>query len=98
MKRRRRTAEEIDKLLADFQQSGKTKQAYSQEIGIGKSTLDRWMQQRRQGQRMIRVRVKAAPEQGRGFTLILNNGRRIESGWRFGDAELVRLVRIAEVA
>jgi hypothetical protein len=28
----------------------------------------------------------------------LANGRRIESSWRFTDAELVRLIRIAESA
>jgi hypothetical protein len=33
-----------------------------------------------------------------GFTLSLANGRRIESSWRFGDAELARLIRIAESA
>jgi hypothetical protein len=27
---------------------------------------------------------------------VLGNGRRIESGWGFGEAELVRLIRIAE--
>ena len=33
-----------------------------------------------------------------GFTLVLGNGRRIESGWRFGEAELARLIRIAEAS
>jgi transposase len=28
--------------------------------------------------------------------LVLGNGRRIESGWKFGDAELARLIRVAE--
>jgi hypothetical protein len=27
---------------------------------------------------------------------VLANGRRIESGWGFGDAELARLIRVAE--
>jgi hypothetical protein len=40
----------------------------------------------------------AAPEPAAGFALVLGNGRRIESGWRFGDAELARLIRIAEGA
>jgi len=33
-----------------------------------------------------------------GFTLSLVNGRRIESGWRFAEAELARLIRVAEGA
>jgi hypothetical protein len=32
------------------------------------------------------------------FTLSLANGRRIESSWRFTDAELARLIRVAESA
>jgi hypothetical protein len=42
------------------------------------------------------VRLSSAPEPDRGFVLVLGNGRRIESGWRFGDAELARLIRVAE--
>jgi len=30
--------------------------------------------------------------------LTLGNGRRIASGWGFGDVELARLIRIAESA
>jgi hypothetical protein len=31
-----------------------------------------------------------------GFVLVLANGRRIESSWRFAEAELMRLIRVAE--
>ena len=30
------------------------------------------------------------------FALMLRNGRRIESGWNFGDADLARLIRVSE--
>jgi hypothetical protein len=30
------------------------------------------------------------------FVLVLSNGRRIESGWKFHDADLARLIRVAE--
>ncbi len=30
------------------------------------------------------------------FVLVLSNGRRIESGWQFHDADLARLIRVAE--
>jgi hypothetical protein len=30
------------------------------------------------------------------FVLVLSNGRRIESGWQFQDADLARLIRVAE--
>ena len=32
-----------------------------------------------------------------GFRIVLRNGRRIESGWQFQDADLARLIRVAEV-
>jgi hypothetical protein len=38
----------------------------------------------------------SAPEPDRGFVLVLGNGRRIETGWQFSDAELARLIRVAE--
>jgi hypothetical protein len=47
----------------------------------------------------VKVKLKgAAVDPQRTFTLVLVNGRRIESGWSFGDAEMVRLIRIVEAA
>jgi hypothetical protein len=31
-----------------------------------------------------------------GFVLVLANGRRIESSWKFSEDELVRLIRVVE--
>jgi hypothetical protein len=44
------------------------------------------------------VKVESAPEPRAAFVLALGNGGRIESGWRFADTELVRLIRVAEKA
>ena len=44
------------------------------------------------------VEVAASEAAGQGFTLNLVNGRRIESSWQFAEAELARLIRIAESA
>lgn len=33
-----------------------------------------------------------------GFTLVLANSRRIESGWQYAEQELARLIRIVEAA
>lgn len=46
---------------------------------------------------MVKVEVARSEPAGH-FTLSLANGRRIESSWRFTDAELTRLIRIAESA
>jgi hypothetical protein len=47
---------------------------------------------------LLRVNVESDAESGAVFTLVLGNGRRIESGWRFGEAELARLIRVVEGA
>ncbi len=94
---RQRSREEIQQLLEEYRASGMTRIAYCQQRGVALSTLGRYL--RRHGgkrQRLIRVRVAKAPQPDRGFVLVLGNGRRIESGWRFGDAELARLIRVAE--
>ena len=50
-------------------------------------------------EQLIRVNLESAvAEATAGFALVLGNGRRIESGWRFGEAELARLIRVAEGA
>ena len=46
---------------------------------------------------MVKVEV-ASDEPAEHFTLSLGNGRRIESSWRFAEAELARLIRIVESA
>ncbi len=46
---------------------------------------------------LVKVKLEPAPVQAQKvFALTLANGRRIESGWNFGDADLARLIRIAE--
>ena len=47
--------------------------------------------------RLVAVKVAGA-EAAADFRLSLANGRRIECSWRFADAELARLISIAESA
>jgi hypothetical protein len=48
---------------------------------------------------LVKVKVEAPAENPQSvFTLVLGNGRRIESAWSFEDAELTRLIRIVEAA
>jgi len=42
------------------------------------------------------VKVDAAMDPRPSFVLVLSNGRRIESGWQFQDADLARLIRVVE--
>jgi predicted transcriptional regulator len=92
-------AEEIEELLAQYRESGLTRVEYSRLAGIGVSTLGRYLRRSRNTeQQLVRVKVEAAEQRDTGFVLLLGNGRRIASGWEFGDAALARLIRVAETA
>jgi hypothetical protein len=92
-----RSAEDIRRILGEFQSSGLTRREFCQGRRIPVTTLDYWRRVQPRRPRLVQVEV-AASEAGQSFTLSLANGRRIESGWRFADAELARLIRIAESA
>lgn len=97
--RRRCSAEEIKELVEKYQASGLTQIEYCRQTGMVLSTLGRYLRRRNsQPQQLIRVEVESAREQLAGFVLVLANGRRIETGWGFGDADLARVIRVAESA
>lgn len=97
MTRRHRSKEEVRELIEKFHASGLRRLEYCRQIGVGKSTLDRWIQKHDHQRRFIKVDLKqSATPTDRGFALVLGNGRRIEGGWQFGDADLARLIRIVE--
>jgi hypothetical protein len=88
---------EIDQLLEQYRTSGLTQIEFCRQAGVVLSTLGRHLRRRDGvGQQLIRVKMEPAPEPDRGFVLVLGNGRRIEAGWQFSDAELSRLIRVAE--
>jgi hypothetical protein len=93
-----------ERLVGDYERSGLTRRDYCERQGIAITTLD-YHQRRRRMKRaatnLVPVTVTAAPVrdvQDRGFALVLNNGRRIESSWSFDEEELARLIRIAGAA
>jgi hypothetical protein len=96
---RRRSTDEIEQVLEQYRTSGLTQIEYCRQAGMALSTFSRYL--RRRGvdqQQLMRVNVESDAESGAGFALVLSNGRRIESGWRFGEAELARLIRVVEGA
>jgi hypothetical protein len=97
MRKQKRSFEEIRRTIEEFRSSGLTRREFCQHRQIAVSTLDYWRRAQAGQPRLIEVEVGAS-EPAPGFTLSLANGRRIESGWRFADAELARLIRIAESA
>jgi hypothetical protein len=95
----RRSAEEIQQLVEQFRASGLSQMEYCRQTGMVLSTLGRYLRRMEcPDQQLVRVKVEAPAEPGSGFVLMLGNGRRIASGWGFGDAELGRLIRVAENA
>jgi hypothetical protein len=93
---RRRSEEEIEQVVEQYRASGLTQIEYCRQTGVVLSTLGRYLRRRnRPEQHLVKVELGSTAEAATGFALVLGNGRRIESGWGFGDAELVRLIRIA---
>jgi hypothetical protein len=96
---RRRSSAEIQHVVEQFRASGLSQMEYCRQTGIVLSSLGRYLRQSKSPkQQLVRVKVEAPPEPDTGFVLTLGNGRRIASGWGFGDTELARLIRIAESA
>jgi hypothetical protein len=95
----KRTAEEIQRLLEGYRQRSVTRAEYCREHGISTSTLDYHLHRGALKTQPRIARVKLAPSRTKAadtFAVVLRNGRRIESGWSFRDADLARLIRIAE--
>ena len=94
---KQKSAGDIRRIIEEFESSGQTRREYYQRRGLAVTTLDYWRRVQARQPRLVEVEV-AGSEAGAGFTLSLANGRRIESGWRFGEAEMARLIRVAEGA
>jgi hypothetical protein len=91
---RMRSRQEIRGIVDGFAKSGMTRRAYCEKHNIGISTLDYWRRAQKSRPRLVEVAVETQPDTG--FVLVLANGRRIESSWRFAEADLTRLIRVVE--
>lgn len=92
---------EMRRVLEEYESSGLKRREFCEQRGIALTTFDYWRREQagKAGKptrrpRLVAVKVVQAEPAG-NFTLMLANGRRIESSWRFADAELARLIRIA---
>ncbi|HUO28351.1 MAG TPA: hypothetical protein VMU80_03965 [Bryobacteraceae bacterium] len=95
----KRDPEEIERMLEGYRQSGMKRTEYCRSQGIPVTTLDYYLHREalRARHRLAKVTVTAeSRELGREFTLVLRNGRRIESAWNFPETDLARLIRTAE--
>lgn len=94
----RRSEAEIKQLIEHYHASGLSQLQYSRQAGVVLSTLGRYLRRRTPEQHLLQVNVEPASEPHSGFVLVLGNGRRIETNWRFTDGELARLIRLTESA
>ena len=102
-----RTAEDMERMLTEYELGSLTKRQYCEQQGVPLSTFDYHWQRRRKKQQsaaaaqLVKVEVEsdrpnAAERNGNGFTLLLAKGRRIEIDWRYCEQDLARLIRIVE--
>ena len=89
-----RSKAEVRGLVDGFAKSGMTRREYCEKHHIGISTLDYWRRAQKSKPKLVEVAIEG--QLIGGFTLVLLNGRRIESSWRFAEADLTRLIRVAE--
>ena len=83
--------------MAQFRASGLSQREYCRQSGMVLSSLGRYLRRvKSPEQQLVRVKIESSREPDTGFVLMLSNGRHIASGWGFGDAELARLIRVAE--
>jgi hypothetical protein len=103
---RRRSRQEVDQLVAEYESSGLSREAFCRERGVGLSTLDRYRTRRKRqaptgSNALLAVEVSGrapAPIAGTGSALavVLRGGRRIEVGRVFDTSALAELVRVLE--
>ena len=97
------TAEQIEQLLSEYRNRGAmTRRAFCESRGMSLSMLDYYVRRygresKRETAEFVKVEVESRRPAG-SFTVVLQNGRRIESAWNFAEAELARLIRIVEGA
>ena len=92
-----RRAAEMRLVIEEYAASGLGRKQFCEQRGITLTTFDYWRRELRGKPRLLKVNVAASEPKGQ-FVLMLANGRRIESSWRFADDELARLIRVAESA
>jgi hypothetical protein len=91
-----RSKEEVRRIVEGFAKSGMTRREYGAKYGIAVTTLDYGRRAyRKQRPKLVKIAIEQAPLPT-GFALVLANGRRIEISWSFVEADLEKLIRVAE--
>ena len=107
--RKRRSRVEVEKLVAEYEASGLTRDGFCQQHGLSVTTLDKYRQRvekwaRSGGGPILPVEVVLSTAQGskcavrcdRGLVVESRSGRRIEVGRGFDGKTLERLLTILD--
>jgi transposase-like protein len=103
--RRRRSRQEAEQVVAEYESSGLSRIDFCRERGVALSTLGRYRS--RQGRQAasgnnallaveVTGRVPAPIAAGSALAVVLRSGRRIEVGRGFDTGALEQLVRVLE--
>ena len=89
-------AEQRQRAVADFERSGLSRQQYCAQHQLSVNTFGNW-RRKVKAAKFVRVEVERTPMPPPGrLSLVLTNGRRIETETGFDERELARLIRAAE--
>ncbi len=95
-----RTSKDTQDILTAYQRSGLTRRQFCEQAGIPLTTLDYYQRRhaklRQPGSLLPVTILSRAASESSGFTLVLRNGRRIETRWDFPESALLRLVNTLE--
>ena len=104
--RRRRSRQEVEQLIAEYESSGLSRSEFCRERGLSLSTLSRYRKRRarqtptgRNGLVAVEVSGRAPASiaaTGSALAVVLSGGRRIEVGRGFDTSALEQLVRVLE--
>ena len=96
---KKRSSEDVLRIVEEFERSGLNRRQFCERNNLAVTTLDYWRCKKAKAAkpRLVPVAVQQ-PELSWGFSLTLANGRRIESPWKFSQADLTRLIQIVESA
>jgi len=106
--RKRRSRQEIKRLVAEFETSGLRRSEFCQKHNLALGTLQRGLRRRRmkvegqsEAKRLVEVKLAGIQRNGRGpgtcsLEVVLAEGRRIEVRRDFDAETLARLIRTIE--
>ena len=96
---KKRSSEDVLRIVEEFERSGLERRQFCERNNLPVTTLDywRWKKAKAAKPRLVPVALQQ-PEPSGVFRLTLAKGRRLESPWKFPEADLARLIGVVESA